>query len=102
MAEVPLNAVRFLMLNWRDPENPLSGGAERVTQGYLAALAARGHEVFWFANEFAGCAPEAIIDGIHVVRGGGKGSSIFKARRWYRAQKHFDLVVDQHHGIPWY
>src|SRR5205814_4761488 len=28
--------MRFLMLNWRDPRNPLSGGAERVTLGYLA------------------------------------------------------------------
>jgi glycosyltransferase involved in cell wall biosynthesis len=90
------------MLNWRDPENPLSGGAERVTQGYLAALAARGHEVFWFANEFPGASSEATIDGIHIVRGGGKGSSILKARTWYRQQKRFDLVVDQHHGIPWY
>jgi glycosyltransferase involved in cell wall biosynthesis len=90
------------MLNWRDPENPLSGGAERVTRGYLAALAARGHDVFWFANEFAGCAPEATIDQIHIVRGGGKGTSILKAREWHRKQQRFDLVIDQHHGIPWY
>src|SRR5262245_19493484 len=90
------------MLNWRDPENPLSGGAERVTQGYLAALAGRGHQVFWFANAFPGCALEAVIDGIHIVRGGDKGTSVLKARNWYRTQKRFDLVIDQHHGIPWY
>lgn len=94
-------AMRFLMLNWRDPENPLSGGAERVTQGYLAALAGRGHEVFWFANAFEGCPRESTIEGIHIVRGGGKGSSILEARRWYKSQKPFDLVIDQHHGIPW-
>jgi len=94
--------MRFLMLNWRDPENPLSGGAERVTLGYLGALAARGHEVFWFANDFEGAAPETTIQGIRILRGGGKGSSIFKAREWYRAQPRFDLVMDQHHGIPWY
>ena len=35
-------SMRFLMLNWRDPRNPLSGGAERVTQGYLTALESRG------------------------------------------------------------
>jgi glycosyltransferase involved in cell wall biosynthesis len=90
------------MLNWRDPENPQAGGAERVTQGYLAALAARGHEVYWFANAFPGCAPGTRIDGIEIVRGGGKGSSILAARTWYRKQKRFDLVIDQHHGIPWY
>ena len=38
--------MRFLMLNWRDPKNPLAGGAERVTLAYLAALVGRGHEVF--------------------------------------------------------
>jgi glycosyltransferase involved in cell wall biosynthesis len=97
-----LNAVRFLMLNWRDPENPLSGGAERVTHGYLAALAKRGHEVYWFANAFEGGARETMIDDIHIVRGGGKGSSILEARKWYRAQRKFDLVIDQHHGLPWY
>ena len=90
------------MLNWRDPENPLSGGAERVTLGYLAALVQRGHEVAWFANAFTGAARQTEIEGIQIVRGGGKGSSILEARRWYRTQPKFDLVIDQHHGIPWY
>jgi glycosyltransferase involved in cell wall biosynthesis len=90
------------MLNWRDPKNPLSGGAERVTQGYLEALLERGHEVFWFANAFEGCARTGIVNGIQIVRAGGKGTSILEARRWYRTQPRFDLVIDQHHGIPWY
>ena len=94
--------MRFLMLNWRDPKNPLSGGAERVTQAYLAALVKRGHEVFWYANAFPNCVPEETIDGIRIVRGGGMGSSVVKAIRWYRRQPRFDLVMDQHHGIPWY
>jgi glycosyltransferase involved in cell wall biosynthesis len=94
--------MRFLMLNWRDPKNPLAGGAERVTLAYLAALAGRGHAVYWFANDFPGAAREEVIDGINIVRGGGKGSSVFKARHWYRSQKRFDLVIDQHHGIPWF
>jgi glycosyltransferase involved in cell wall biosynthesis len=94
--------MRFLMLNWRDPHNPLSGGAERVTAGYLAALAQRGHEVFWYAYSFPGGQPEDFVDRVHIVRGGGVGSAIVQARRWYRRQKPFDLVIDQHHGIPWY
>src|SRR5258706_5846309 len=94
--------MRFLMLNWRDPRNPLAGGAERVSLGYLAALAKRGHEVFWFANAFPNCLSNEQIEGIQVVRGGGQGTSILAARKWYRSQKPFDLVIDQHHGIPWY
>jgi len=94
--------MRFLMLNWRDPLNPKSGGAERVTQAYLAELKRRGHGVFWYANEFPGCRPGDVIEGIEVVRGGASGSSVAKARQWYRRQARFDLVIDQHHGIPWY
>src|SRR5437762_7252753 len=94
--------MRFLMLNWRDPSNPKSGGAERVTLGYLAALRRRGHEVYWFANAFAGCMPDEVIEGIQVVRRGGPGISICKAIQWYRQQSPFDLVMDQHHGIPWF
>jgi glycosyltransferase involved in cell wall biosynthesis len=94
--------MRFLMLNWRDPKNPMAGGAERVTQAYLVALAARGHEVFWFANDFPGAAREETIEGIKIIRGGGMGTSVLKARKWYRGQKKFDLVIDQHHGIAWF
>lgn len=69
---------------------------------YLTELAQRGHEVWWFANEFPGARPAEIINGIHLVRGGGKGTSIIRARKWYRQQPRFDLVIDQHHGLPWY
>jgi glycosyltransferase involved in cell wall biosynthesis len=94
--------MRFLMLNWRDPRNPLSGGAERVTLAYLKALVERGHEVYWFANDFPGAAREENFEGVKIVRGGGKGSSVLKAIQWYRRQPRFDLVMDQHHGIPWF
>jgi glycosyltransferase involved in cell wall biosynthesis len=94
--------MRFLMLSWRDPSNPLSGGAERVSLAYLAALRQRGHEVFWYANDFPGCAPTEVVQGVQIVRGGGYGTSVLKAVQWYRRQKPFDLVIDQHHGIPWF
>lgn len=90
------------MLNWRDPENPLSGGAERVSVGYMRALMDRGHDVVWFSNDFPGAKPETVCHGIRVARGGDKGTSILHARRWYKTQPRFDLVIDQHHGLPWY
>jgi glycosyltransferase involved in cell wall biosynthesis len=94
--------MRFLMLSWRDPVNPMAGGAERVSLGYLGALVDRGHDVWWYANAFPGGAPAETVRGIKLVRGGGKGTSILKAVRWYRQQQPFDLVIDQHHGIPWF
>lgn len=94
--------MRFLMLNWRDPKNPQAGGAERVTEGYLRALGERGHEVFWFAYAFEGGAPEEVLDGLQVRRAGNQVSAILAARRWFRRQPRFDLVIDQHHGLPWF
>ena len=94
--------MRFLMLNWRDPRNPLAGGAERVSLAYLKELVRRGHEAYWFANDFPGAMPEEMFEGIKIVRAGGKGSSVLKAVQWYRRQPRFDLVIDQHHGIPWF
>jgi glycosyltransferase involved in cell wall biosynthesis len=94
--------MRFLMLNWRDPKNPSSGGAERVTLAYLSALVQRGHEVYWYTNDFTGAPPEEIINGIRIVRGGKPGTSILKAIKWYRRQPRFDLVMDQHHGLAWF
>ncbi len=94
--------MRFLMLNWRDPRNPQAGGAERVSQRYLLALRERGHHVEWFVNQFVGGKPHEEIEGIPVTRGGGRGTSILEAMEWYRAQPRFDLVIDQHHGIPWF
>lgn len=115
--------MRFLMLNWMDPENPLAGGAERGSSEYMAALVRRGHEVFWFAGAFAGCEPETVFRGIRLVRRGyvgapsfrarrtpawpppalGVGPLIFRAWRWARRQADaFDLLIEQHHGIPWY
>ncbi len=90
------------MLNWRDPRNPISGGAERVSLAYLKELVRRGHEVCWFANDYPGGLREEMFEGINIIRGGGRGSSVLNARQWYRTQPRFDLVIDQHHGIPWY
>ncbi len=73
-----------------------------MTLAYLSELAKRGHDVWWFANEFAGSKPGETLEGVKIVRGGGRGTSIFAARRWYRSQPKFDLVMDQHHGIPWF
>src|SRR6185503_20940020 len=75
-SDFPAIFMRFLMLNWRDPRNPISGGAERVSLAYLKELKRRGHEVCWFANDFPGGSREEMFEGIKFVRGGGRGSSV--------------------------
>lgn len=91
------------MLNWRDPENPRAGGAERVTQAYLRELVERGHEVIWYTCGFPNCREHTELDGVQIVRGPSStlGSRV-AARQWASGEEPFDLVVDQHHGLPWF
>lgn len=95
-------AMRFVMLNWRDPENPRAGGAERVSFGYLRALVERGHKVDWLTHSYPGCQPYTSLDGIRIHRLGGLVTSRFRAWDWIRKNQPLDLVIDQHHGIPWF
>lgn len=89
------------MLNWRDPENPLAGGAESVTLGYLSDLVRRGHEVFWLTHSFDGAPPYTEINGIRIHRLGNLLKSRVTAPLWVKKHAPIDLIIDQHHGIPW-
>ena len=44
--------MNILILNWRDPKNPKSGGAEIVTVQHAKAWIKRGHSVTWFASRY--------------------------------------------------
>ena len=90
------------MLNWRDPENPLAGGAESVTLGYLSDLVRRGHEVFWLSHSFEGAPQYSEINGIQIHRLGNLLKSRIMAPLWIKRHSPIDLVIDQHHGIPWF
>lgn len=90
------------MLNWRDPKSPLAGGAERVTRAYLEGLVARGHEVCWFTHAYPDCVERETLGGIQIIRAGDVLSRYPKVLGWYRKQPRFDLVIDQHHGVPWF
>lgn len=74
-----ISGMRFLMLNWRDPKNPLAGRAERVTLAYLSALVQRGHEAYWFTHAYPSAPAEEVVDGICYLRAGVDGTSILKA-----------------------
>jgi len=94
---------RILVLNERDPGNPLAGGAEVHTFEIFGRLAARGHEVTLLAATFPGCAPSAEIEGIHVRRLTNRyayyAAAPFVARRLIR-EEGFDVVIDVLAKLP--
>lgn len=115
--------MRILMLNWRCPSNPKSGGAEYVTRKHLEAWVLAGHEVHWLAGSYPGALPYEKLgvseitkrqfkesfprDGIHrgvihIHRYGTPIMIYFLAPLlyWFKWRGKFDLVIDQIHGIP--
>lgn len=122
--------MKILMLNWRCPKNPKSGGAEYVTRKHLEAWTLAGHEVHWLAGGYHGAPqyeelpvseitkkqfsqiipslstsdqrPATSSPYIHLHRYGSPLTIYLLAPLLYffKWRGNFDVVVDQIHGIP--
>lgn len=96
--------MNILILNWRDPEHPLSGGAEEVLYYYSQHWIKKGAKVTWFASSFDKAKESELVNGIHIIR---KGSH-FTVAIWafiYFLQGKFrtiDIVLDCFHFVPYF
>lgn len=97
--------MKILLLNWQDIKHPLGGGAEVHMHEIFKRIVARGHSVTLFCSRFEGSSEEEVIDGIRVVRKGGRNFFNFRVPAGYRketAREHYDVVVDDINKIPFY
>lgn len=97
--------MNILVLNWQDIRNPLGGGAEVHLHEIFKRVAGQGHSVTLFCSSFPGAKPEEWIDGIRVVREGGRNYFNLLVPYRYRSQfrkEGFDVVVDDINKIPFY
>jgi glycosyltransferase involved in cell wall biosynthesis len=94
--------MRVLLCNWKDIRHPAAGGAEVYTHEVLRRWAAAGHEVTQFAAEVPGRPGTEVVDGVRVVRGGGRLGVYRAARRFLARQRPqaFDVVVDEVNTRP--
>jgi len=94
--------MRVLILNWKDLAHPLAGGAEVFTEEMGRALVERGHTVTLFASAVAGRPEREIVEGIDVVRRGGRLGVYRAARRFWSEQPSgtYDVVVDEINTRP--
>ena len=100
-----MESFRILVFNWRCWVNPEMGGAEVFTREVCRRWVGWGHEVTLFTSEFDGCRREEVLDGVRVVRAGGKYSVYWKARRYYRrcfSREKYDVVVDEVNTVPFF
>jgi glycosyltransferase involved in cell wall biosynthesis len=95
----------MLVVNWRCPKNPLAGGAEVYLQEIFSRLVSRGHHVALLSERFAGSEPEDVIEGVRVIRAGGKLTFNFTAGRLVGRLAEAldaDVVIDDLNKIPFY
>lgn len=102
---VYLQAMKILVLNWQDIRNPFGGGAEVHLHQIFSRIAARGHDVTLFCSGFDGAPDREEIDGIQIIREGGRNLfNYYVPRRYKRQFRHegFDIVIDDINKIPFY
>jgi glycosyltransferase involved in cell wall biosynthesis len=94
--------VRILIFNWKDLAHPGAGGAEVFTERVARVLVGRGHDVTLFAAAVAGRPKRESVDGVSIVRGGGRFGVYRAARRFWSEQqpRAFDVVVDEINTRP--
>jgi len=81
------------------------GGAEVFTHEVAKRWVQGGHEVTLFTSEFPGCRREEVLDGVRVVRRGGRLAVYWWAKRAYRhrfSKEGYDVVVDEINTRPFF
>lgn len=88
--------MHILWFNWRDIRNPEAGGAEVLTHEISSRLVKKGHDITLFTSLFQDCSEMDVIDGVRVIRKGGKFSVYREAKKYYEMHKNdFDLIIDE-------
>ncbi|HEY4674618.1 MAG TPA: glycosyltransferase family 4 protein [Candidatus Bathyarchaeia archaeon] len=79
------------------------GGAEVFTREVLKRWAEEGHAVTLFTSEFKDCKREEFVNGIRIVRHGGRFSVYGNAKKFYVrefAEEHYNVVIDEINTRP--
>ncbi|MCK5738982.1 glycosyltransferase family 4 protein, partial [bacterium] len=96
---------RILVINWQDITHPQAGGAEVHYHEIFKRLVERGHSVTVLCCHYPGAPKTEIIDGIQIVRSGGRNWFNFIVPSQYRKlsrSQPFDVVFDDINKIPFY
>ena len=97
--------MKILAFNWQDIRNPQSGGAEVQFHEVFSRVAQAGHEVVLYCSAFPGAPHEEMLNGIRVVREGGRSLFNYRVPLAYAnrfRREGFDVVVDDMNKIPFF
>jgi len=97
--------MKILVFSWRCWLNSEMGGAEIFTHEVTKRWVRSGHEVTLFTSMFTGCKKEETLDGVRIIRSGGRFSVYGEAKKFYSKCfkfEHFDLIVDEINTRPFF
>ncbi len=97
--------MRILIFNWQDIRNPEAGGAEVHLHEIFSRIAGWGHEVTLYCSTFRGAPSEEVLDGIRVIRQGGRYLFNYRVPLAYFLRfrrERFDLVIDDMNKLPFF
>jgi glycosyltransferase involved in cell wall biosynthesis len=96
---------KILWFNWRCWLNPDMGGAEVFTHEVMKRWVDAGHQITLFTARFPGSKPEELVDGVRIVRKGGKYSVYRQAKKMYKKsfrKEKYDFVIDEVNTLPFF
>lgn len=96
--------MNILILNWRDIEHPLSGGAEISLFEQARYWIKNGAQVTWFSSSFKNAKAQEKVEGIRILRVGSHYTVHIFAFIFYLLGRfrNFDIVVDCFHFVPFF
>jgi len=92
--------MNILILNWRDPKNPKSGGAEKLNMHILQRFLKKGDSVTWYAMSVKGLPPNEKYNGIEIIRFGNPFTHLlfWPFLYWKGKFGKIDYIIDSIHG----
>ena len=95
--------MNILILNWRDPQHPLAGGAEISLFHHASYWKSKGAQITWCASSYKGSKGEENKDGILYIRRGSHFTSFIQFFIFFlRSKKHYDVIIDCFHFFPYF
>lgn len=94
--------MNILILNWRDINHPLAGGAEKMLLEHANYWLGQGASITWVTSVYEGAKSKEKIDGINYIRFGSHYTihPLFFLRYIKGDFRNYTVVIDCFHFLP--
>lgn len=94
--------MNITILNWRDPEHPLAGGAEQSLFQHAKYWKRKGAKITWISSGFEKSKSNFDLEGIKFYRLGSHFTVHLLSAFYLRNIKDTDIYIDSFHFLPFF